>query len=88
MTAVDYRIFDDLLIGNFVKAVAHGPWGRRGNAVLYPDVAPYIAKFSDNGGARTAAELRAYFGEYRRRGYFGFGLTPAAALERAMVERF
>ena len=40
---------------------------------LYPDFSPYVAKHSDSGRARTTEELRAYFGEYRRRtGAFAF----------------
>ena len=38
---------------------------------LYPDFTPYVTKYADNGRARTADELRAYFAEYRRR----LGLT-------------
>ena len=31
-----------------------------------------MAKYGDNGGARTRAELEHYFAEYQRRGFFGF----------------
>jgi len=34
MTAVHYQIFDDLLIGNFMKVTLHGDWGP---GRLYPD---------------------------------------------------
>jgi hypothetical protein len=62
-TAIKYEIFDDLLIGNFMKTTLHGKWPATG---LYPDFAPYVAKYADNGRARTDEELRAYFAEYRR----------------------
>jgi hypothetical protein len=88
LAAVDYRVFEDLFIGNFTKATAHGPWGRSGTSVLYPDVGPFIGKYGDNGGARSTAELRAYFGEYRRRGFMGFGLGPDAAREKAVIESY
>lgn len=70
MTALGYEIFDDLLIGNFMKTTLHGRWPE---SRLYPDFTPYVAKYADNGRARTGEELRAYFAEYRRRtGAFSF----------------
>jgi hypothetical protein len=69
LAAVRYRIFDDLLIGNFMKTTLHGDFGRAG---LYPDFSPYVAKYGDNGRARTRDELRRYFAEYRRRDPLGF----------------
>jgi len=69
MTAVRYEIFDDLLIGNFMKTTLHGDFGE---GRLYPDFSPYVAKYSDNGRARTRNELKAYFQEYRRRDPVGF----------------
>jgi hypothetical protein len=64
MTAFESEIFDDLLIGNFLKVTLHGKWGARR---LYPDFTPYVAKYGDNGRARSRAELGRYFAEYRRR---------------------
>lgn len=60
MTAITYEIFDDLLIGNFVKTTLHGVRS------LYPDFAPYVAKYGDNGRAFTRAELSEYFQAYRQ----------------------
>jgi hypothetical protein len=62
MTAVKYEIFDDLLIGNFMKVTLHGDWGPDR---LYPDFTPWVAKYGDNGRAHTLKELREY-----RRSYF------------------
>ena len=62
--AVEWEIFDDLLIGNFMRTTLHGSWPSSG---LYPDFTPYVTKYADNGRARTDDELRAYFAEYRRR---------------------
>ena len=56
MTAINYEIFDDLLIGNFMKTVLHG-----GVRSLYPDFTPYVAKYGDNGRAFTVGELHDYF---------------------------
>jgi hypothetical protein len=64
MKAVLWEIFDDLLIGNYMQTTLHGRWPTSG---LYPDFTPYVTKYADNGRARTDAELRAYFAEYRRR---------------------
>jgi hypothetical protein len=61
MTAVKYQVFDDLLIGNFMRTTLHG------GAKLYPHFTPLVAKYSDNGGANTKSQLRSYFGEYFRR---------------------
>ena len=66
MTAVKYRVFDDLLIGNFMKVTLHGGAG------LYPDFSPYLAKYADNGGARTRDELATYFHAYRDRDWLSF----------------
>lgn len=69
VTAVRYQVFDDLLIGNFMKTTLHGDFGERG---LYPDFSPYVAKYADNGKARTRNELREYFSAYRQRDPLGF----------------
>lgn len=61
MTAIDYEIFDDLLIGNFTKTVLHG-----GVRSLYPDFTPYVAKYGDNGRAFSVGELHDYFRAYRK----------------------
>lgn len=60
MTAIHYEIFDDLLIGNFMKTVLHG-----GVRKLYPDFTPYVAKYGDNGRAFSLGELHDYFRAYR-----------------------
>jgi hypothetical protein len=64
MTAVDQEIFDDLLIGNFMKTTLHGSWEKGG---LASDFTPYVAKYGDNGRARTREELEVYLRDYRRR---------------------
>lgn len=64
MRTMRYEIFDDLLIGNFMKTSLIGKWPNSG---LYPDFTPYVGKYSDNGRAKTTDEVREYFREYRRR---------------------
>jgi hypothetical protein len=76
MTAVQWEIFDDLLIGNFMKTTLLGNFNRTG---LYPDFTPYVAKYADNGRAKTKQELEIYFTTYRKRAPFEF--------LRAQIER-
>ena len=64
MRAIRYEIFDDLLIGNFMRTTLVGKWPSSG---LYPDFTPYVAKYADNGRAKSVQELERYFGEYRHR---------------------
>jgi hypothetical protein len=59
MTCLEYEIFDDLLISNYMKTTLHG-----GATGLYPDFSPYVAKYADNGHAKSKAELRSYFLHY------------------------
>jgi hypothetical protein len=41
MIALENEIFDDLLIGNFMKTIIHGKFPR---FILYPDFSPYVRK--------------------------------------------
>jgi hypothetical protein len=77
MQAVEWNIFDDLLIGNFMRTTLHGRWPA---SRLGAKFTPYVAKYADNGQARTEKEVKAYFAEYRRR------LGPARST-RHWVER-
>lgn len=79
MEAVRWRIFDDLLIGNFARCTLHGPWAANGTAALYPDWNPFLTKYADNGGARSADELRRYFRTYLERGFTSYAADPAAS---------
>jgi hypothetical protein len=58
-----------LLIGNFMKTTLHGEFGE---GKLYPDFSPYVAKYADNGKAKTRNELKQYFADYRGRDMVGF----------------
>jgi hypothetical protein len=57
-TCIEHELFDDLLIGNFMRTTLYNVEG------LYPHFTPYVAKYADNGGAKTMPELRAYSGHY------------------------
>ncbi len=53
------NIFDDILIGNFMKTkLINVP-------SLYPNFTPYVSKYGDNGMARTDEELKKYFDYYK-----------------------
>lgn len=86
LKCIEWQVFDDLMIGNFTRTTLLGDWPSKRTDGLYPDFNPFVTKFGDNGGARTPAELRAYFAEYRRRGFTGFSDQPAdRALEAALA---
>tara|TARA_Y100001970_G_scaffold250206_1_gene321704 strand:+ start:23131 stop:24492 length:1362 start_codon:yes stop_codon:yes gene_type:complete len=62
MITIKNEIFDDLLIGNFMKTTLHGL-----NSLYDYDVSTIISKYADNGLVETEEELRAYLREYKRR---------------------
>tara|TARA_B100001250_G_scaffold397284_1_gene404232 strand:+ start:4018 stop:5391 length:1374 start_codon:yes stop_codon:yes gene_type:complete len=58
--AIRYSIFDDLLIGNFMKT-------RLLNLdSLYPKFAPFVTKFYDNGRVKNFDELKDYYKYYKK----------------------
>ncbi|MGC2203188.1 MAG: hypothetical protein WA633_23990, partial [Stellaceae bacterium] len=58
INSIENEMFDDMLIGNFMRTTLHNVHD------LYPYFTPYVAKYADNGGAKTKRELAAYFGHY------------------------
>ena len=66
MQAIQYEIFDDMLIGNFMKTTLHGKL-KLGKPTLCQYFAPYVPKYADNGRAKSKKELALYFKEYRKR---------------------
>jgi hypothetical protein len=62
MTAVTYKVFDDLLGGNFMKATLHNV-----DSLYSPNFNYVVGKYGDNGCAETKTELKAYLAEYRKR---------------------
>lgn len=85
MTAIEYEVFDDLLIGNFTKTTLHGNWDR---LLLHPLFTPYVAKYADNGRAKSKRELAAYFAAYRRRGPFEYLLHWVERESERRVRKF
>jgi hypothetical protein len=67
VTAMKYEIFDDLLIGNFMRTTLNGPWATA--ATLHPFFSGFVGKYADNGRAKTKAEVRAYIRQYEARSW-------------------
>lgn len=62
LKAVNYEIFDDLLIGNFMRTTFFGI------SSLYDyDFNPLVTKYADNGRAKTEEEVSQYIDEYKKR---------------------
>jgi len=85
MSAIEYRVFDDLLIGNFMKTTLHGVtslYEGKGNFNFH------VAKFADNGLAETEDEVLRYLAEYRRRAGVEYLLGVLEDKSRDFVVRF
>ena len=83
MTSINYRIFDDLLIGNFMKTTLHGVRALNDGHFNY-----YVAKYGDNGGAETHEELKRYLAEYRRRSGIDYILSAFEDKSKDFITRF
>jgi len=66
MTAIRCEVFDDMLIGNFMKTTLHGVWPA---LALHPYFTAFVGKYADNGRAKKRAEVAAYKREYERRSF-------------------
>tara|TARA_B100000886_G_C20419606_1_gene490890 strand:+ start:1408 stop:1764 length:357 start_codon:yes stop_codon:yes gene_type:complete len=62
LKAIRKEIFDDLLIGNFMKTQIIN-----GNSLYDPDFTLTVAKYSDNGRVKTQDELKKYFNYYNHK---------------------
>ncbi|MFO0017574.1 MAG: hypothetical protein ACK52U_13590 [Synechococcaceae cyanobacterium] len=61
MRSVRHCVFDDLLIGNFMRTTLHGS-----SSLYQPDFNLLVAKYSDNALVRDSAQLKDMFGYYKR----------------------
>jgi hypothetical protein len=85
MTSIEYRIFDDLLIGNFMKTTLHG----LDSLNDVPGKFNYsVAKYGDNGQAETEAEIATYLAEYRRRAGVDYLVSVLEDQSRNFLTRF
>jgi hypothetical protein len=73
MSCIEHELFDDLLIGNYMRTTLFNV------EALYPHFTPFVAKYADNGGAKTKRELGAYFRHY-------FMRDPVAHALRHLVD--
>lgn len=60
--AVRDRVFDNLLLGNFMKTTLYGT-----SSLYSPNFTYAVAKYADNGGAQTRREVGDYLSAYARR---------------------
>ncbi|HBP19890.1 MAG TPA: hypothetical protein DEA08_19130 [Planctomycetes bacterium] len=72
MQAIEWEVFDDLFIGNYMKTTLHG------GASLKDVMAPLL--YGDNGRVSSREELQDYMKTYRR-------LYPAGFLRHALVDQ-
>ncbi len=61
MAAVRYRVFDDMMIGNFMRTTLHGTLDRH---YLNTTFTPVVAKYADNGLAESRQDLKRYMDHY------------------------
>ena len=87
MTSINYRIFDDLLIGNFMKTTLHN-CSSLYEGKGYNNFNFNVTKFGDNGLAETKEEVRNYLNEYRRRSGYEFFLNMFEDKSKSFLVRF
>lgn len=87
MKSVQFEIFDDLLIGNFMKTTLHNM-----NSLYECDFNFLLTKYGDNGLAKTESEVKEYLQEYKRRSgrqyiYDSFYGSSANILNRVLTNK-
>ncbi len=85
MTAVEHRVFDDLLIGNFMKTTLHGHWETQ---TVYPHLAPTLSKYADNAGVLNRAQFQHYLAQYKRRAPITYLLHRLGSQSQARIRPF
>ena len=69
-------MFDDLLIGNFMKTTLYGV-----ESLYSPNFNFIVAKYGDNGLAGTKEEVRDYLRQYQNRSGFDWFLHQLARID-------
>ena len=87
MKSVQFEIFDDLLIGNFMKTTLHNM-----SSLYECDFNFLLTKYGDNGLAKTEVEVEEYLQEYKNRSgrqyiYDSFLDSSANILNRVLTNR-
>ena len=86
MKAIKFEVFDDLLIGNFMKTSIHGNWSP--TLRLFPEFTPYVCKYADNAGVKTQAELSKYFKKYQHMAMLNFIRSPFDITSKKAIRLF
>ena len=81
MESVRWEIFDDLLIGNYMRTTLHKV------PSLYPGFTPVVAKFADNGRAQTRAEVDRYHAAYARQDTARYLADAVAGASSTLLRR-
>ena len=87
MTSINYRIFDDLLIGNFMKTTLHN-CSSLYEGIGYNNFNFNVTKFADNGLAETKEEVKEYLKEYKRRSGYEYFLNMFEDKSKSFLVRF
>lgn len=83
MQAIQHEIFDDLLIGNFMKTTLHGM-----RSLYDGDFNLNLTKIADNGQAQTESEVRAYLKIYKERAGREYVYDAFIDQAKSMARRF
>ncbi len=75
MAAVQHEIFDDLLIGNFMKTTFHNV-----SSLYAPNFNYVVAKYADNGRAQSKSQVESYLRAYAAR-------APGEWLMQSILEK-
>lgn len=83
MQAIDFQIFDDLLIGNFMKTTVHNL-----DSLYEPNFNFIVTKWGDNGRVETEEEYIRYMKHYKRKGLTDIILTEAEKISMKYIRHF
>ena len=85
MAAVRYRVFDDMMIGNFMRTTLHGTDNR---TYLNRTFTPVVCKYADNGGAESKDELQRYMDHYYARDRVGHLMMHLETHSESLFRKF
>lgn len=83
MTSICHEIFDDMLIGNFMKTTLHQCTG-----FDFSTQFAAVGKYADNGQAKKSEELANYFTAYKQRAFLDFVICQFKTASEQKIRRF
>lgn len=83
MEAIEYEIFDDLLIGNFMKTTLHNM-----ESLYDSEFNQKLTKYSDNGRVFTEEQLKKYYKFYTKKSGREFIYDKFLDKSKSIVKRF